>query len=117
MGIVYIDAIVKNDAKQVPVKLLVDSGASYTVLKKEVWETLGLKAQDEIEFVLADGSVIKRGISEARIQLAHFGERHSPVVLGETEDENLLGVITLEIFGLVLDPLKRELRPMRALMK
>jgi hypothetical protein len=39
------------------------------------------------------------------------------VVLGESEDENLLGVVTLEIFGLVLDPLKRELRPARGLMK
>jgi hypothetical protein len=38
-------------------------------------------------------------------------------VLGESEDENLLGMVTLEIFGLILDPFKRELRPIRALMK
>jgi len=30
--------------------------------------------------------------------------------------KNLLGTVTLEIFGLVLDPLKRELRPMRVLL-
>jgi hypothetical protein len=38
-------------------------------------------------------------------------------VLGESGDENLLGMVTLEIFGLILDPFKRELRPIRALMK
>ena len=43
--------------------------------------------------------------------------RDTPVVLGEKEDENLLGIVTLEIFGLILDPFKRELRPIRALMK
>ena len=39
------------------------------------------------------------------------------MVLGESEDENLLGMVTLEIFGLVLDPFHRTLRPIRALMK
>ena len=33
--------------------------------------------------------------------------------LGEPGDEPLLGVITLENLGLVLDPFKRELRPMK----
>jgi hypothetical protein len=56
-------------------------------------------------------------VSEALIELPGYGERHSPVVLGESEDENILGVVTLEIFGLVLDPFRRELRPIRALMK
>jgi hypothetical protein len=44
-------------------------------------------------------------------------ESYTSVVLGEKEDENLLGIATLEIFGLILDSFKRKLRPMRALMK
>jgi predicted aspartyl protease len=71
----------------------------------------------ETEFVLADGTVIKRKISEAVIELPGYGERHSPAVLGGSEDENLLGVVTLQIFGLILDPFKRVLRPMRMLMR
>jgi len=114
---VYVEAVVKHGGKAVPVKLLVDSGATYTVLKKEVWEELGLEPKRDIEFVLADGTAIRRKVSEAVIELAGYGEYTSPVVLGESEDENLLGAVTLEIFGLVLDPLKRELRPMRMLMK
>jgi hypothetical protein len=51
------------------------------------------------------------------IELPPHGEYYSPVILGESKDENLLGTVTLEIFGLVLDPLKRILRPIRAVLK
>jgi clan AA aspartic protease len=117
MGLVYVDGVVKHGGKGVRVRFLVDSGATYTVLTKSVWEELGLKPMGEMVFVLADGTVIKRAISEALLELPGYGEWHTPVVLGESEDENLLGVVTLEIFGLVLDPFKRELRPARVLMK
>jgi len=118
MGLVYVDAIVKSEeGRAVNVRLLVDSGATYTVLRRDVWEQLGLKPLGEMEFVLVDGSVVRRAISEAVIELPGYGERHSPVVLGESGDENILGVVTLEIFGLILDPFKRTLRPIRTLMK
>lgn len=39
------------------------------------------------------------------------------MILGGSEDENLLGTVTLEIFGLILDPLKREIRPARLILK
>lgn len=113
----YVDAVVKHGNRAVPVRLLVDSGATYTVLRRDVWERLGLKPKREAEFILADGTVIRRAVSEAVIELPGYGEYTSPVVLGESEDENLLGTVTLEIFGLILDPFKRELRPMRTLMK
>jgi predicted aspartyl protease len=117
MGIVYVDGVVKHGEKSIRVKFLVDSGATYTVLTRNIWVELGLKPLGEVEFILADGSVIKRKISEVLLELPGYGERRTPVVLGEEEDENLLGVVTLEIFGLILDPFKRELRPIRALMK
>ncbi len=54
----------------------------------------------------------ERKISECHIALA--GEdAHSPVILGELGDEPLLGVVTLEILGLVLDPFQRKLRAMK----
>ncbi len=117
MGLVYVEAVVRHGSICVPVRLLVDSCVTYTVLKKDVWEKLGLTPLDEIELVLADGSIIRRKVSEAVIELKGYGERHTPVILGESEDENLLGIVTLEIFGLILDPLKREIRPARLLMK
>ena len=69
-----------------------------------------------MELILADGTVIRRFLSEAVVELPGYGEYYSPVLLGEERDENLLGTVTLGIFGLVLDPLKRELRPIRAIL-
>lgn len=34
------------------------------------------------------------------------------IIFGQEDDAPLMGVTTLEGFGFVLDPLKRELRPM-----
>jgi predicted aspartyl protease len=116
LGLVYVAGIVKHHGKEVRVNFLVDSGATYTVLTERVWRELGLEPIGDMEFILADGTIIRR-ISEALLELPGYGERHTPVVLGESEDENLLGIVTLEIFGLILDPFKRELRPIRALMK
>ncbi len=117
MGLVHVEASVGNEGGEIPVRLLVDSGATYTVLSRSVWEELGLTPRRQVELVLADGTTIARGLSEARMGIAHFGSYHTPVLLGEGEDVNLLGTVTLEIFGLVLDPLRRELRPMRSLLK
>ncbi len=117
MGLVYIDGIVKHKGRSRRVRFLVDSGSTYTVLTKSIWEELGLKPLGEMEFILADGTVVRRKISEVLLELPGYGERHTPVVLGEAEDENLLGIVTLEIFGLILDPFRRELRPIRAIMK
>ena len=66
---------------------------------------------ESFQFALADGTKIKRDVSEYKIAL-NGTERHSPVILGVPGDEPLLGVITLEILGLVLDPFKRTLQPM-----
>ena len=38
------------------------------------------------------------------------------MILGEPGDEPLLGVVTIEILGLVLNPFKRTLEPMRMLL-
>jgi predicted aspartyl protease len=97
------------------VRFLVDSGAVYSVLPKEHWKALGLKPERDLEFVLADGTTLTRGVSESVFELE--GRRAtSPVVLGETEDEALLGAVTLETLGLMLNPLNRTLQPMRMVL-
>ena len=37
-------------------------------------------------------------------------ESASPVIFGQKDDSTLLGVVSLKALGLILDPLKRELR-------
>ena len=69
-----------------------------------------------MEFTLADGTRIERKLSECRLSLMERSRR-APVVLGERGDEALLGAVTLEEFGLMLNPLNRTLAPMRMLPK
>ena len=116
MGITRIAGAVSGPSgEERVVKFLVDSGATYSVLPDDVWRELGLKPKWEIELTLADGTPIRRQISECHIDLAGK-DAHTPVVLGEPGDQALLGVVTLEILGLVFHLLKRELQPMRMLM-
>ena len=116
MGIIYIDGKVRGSSgREEQVRFLVDSGATYSLLPQGVWQTVGLGPQREHTFTLADGSTVTRKVSECYIILPQ-GAAHSPVILGEADDEPLLGVVTLEILGLILDPFKRTLKPMRMLL-
>lgn len=112
----YIDGQVKGPrGKWAGVKFLIDSGATYSVLPKKVWEKIGLKPKRKMTFTLADGTTIERSISEVYVILPQ-GEAHTPVVLGEDGDQALLGIVTLEILGLVFNPFDRTLQPMRMLL-
>ena len=44
----------------------------------------------------------------------HIGRQQgaSPVIFGEADDAALLGAVSLESLGLMLDPMKRVLRPL-----
>jgi clan AA aspartic protease len=116
MGLVFVDAEVEGrPGKRRPVRFLVDSGASYSVLPGRVWRAIGLKPKRTMVFTLADGTQLRRKVSECLVRL-EGQEGHTPVVLGEGADEALLGVVTLENLGLVLNPFDRTLRPMRAML-
>ena len=116
MGVIYIEGEVRGSSgKQENVRFLVDSGATYSLLPKAVWEAIGLNPKRRLTFTLADGTTIERSVSEAFVIFPQ-GEAHTPVILGEEGDEALLGVVTLEILGLVLNPFNRTLHPMRMLL-
>ena len=116
MGITYIEGQVKGPlGRKESVKFLVDSGATYSLLPKAVWEAIELKPKRRMSFTLADGTTVERSVAEAFIVLPQ-GEGHTPVILGEEGDEALLGVVTLEILGLVFNPFDRTIHPMRMLL-
>jgi len=111
MGITTVSLTIKNPRnpnKKVTNEFLVDTGAHYTVLPESIVKKLGLKSSWIQEFSLADGKVIKRPIGGAIIRFENK-ELPAPVVLGEKDDSPLLGVTTLENFGLMIDPFKRKL--------
>ena len=68
-----------------------------------------------VAFALADGTLIDRDVSECHITLPQ-GDGHTPVILGEAGDEALLGVVTLEMLGFVLNPFSRTIQPVRLLL-
>ena len=113
MGLTFIEATVTGSSgKQRQVQFLVDSGASYTLLPWDVWQDLKLEPKRKVTFTLADGTHIERNVSECHISL-EGSDGHTPVILGEVDDDPLLGIVTLENLGLVLDPFKRKLRTMQ----
>lgn len=116
MGVAFVEGRVKGPSnKTETVKFLIDSGATYSLLPKAVWEAIGLEPKRKLSFILADGTSLERFVSEAFVVLPE-GEAHTPVILGEEGDEALLGAVTLEILGLVLNPFDRTLHPMRMLL-
>jgi predicted aspartyl protease len=115
MGITYIRGTVTGPKGQRTLDFFVDSGATYTLLPFEVCREIGLAPKRTVTFALADGTKIERAVSECHIAL-EAGDGHSPVVLGEPGDDALLGVVTLEMVGLVFNPFTRTLHPMRLLL-
>jgi clan AA aspartic protease len=115
MGLTFIEGEVQGPKGRANVQFLIDSGALYSLLPLDIWKKIGLEPKRTLEFALADGTKIKRDVSECYITLPQ-GEGHTPVILGEESDEALFGVVTMEILGLVFNPFNRTLQPMRMLL-
>jgi clan AA aspartic protease len=114
MGLTYIQGTIVNPARprrSARLKFLVDSGALYSVVPGTLLRRLGIKPGSTRSFILADGTQVKRSIGQALFRI-HGDEGASPVIFGEEGDSVLLGSVSLEALGFMLDPLKRELRPL-----
>jgi len=114
MGITVLEIEIGNPADPdvtEKIELLVDSGAVYSIVPTPIMEKLGIKPLTEQTFRLADGSKIvrKKGVAIFKYKDLIGG---ADVIFGEEGDSNLLGAFTLESLGLLLDPLKRELKPL-----
>jgi clan AA aspartic protease len=95
------------------VEALVDTGATYTWVPRDILERLGVHPEEQRAFVLADGREVQYGLAWVRIRLN--GSSHpSLCIFGEPGTEPLLGVFTLEAFGLGVDPVNRRLVPVRS---
>ncbi|MFN2572412.1 MAG: aspartyl protease family protein [Gemmatimonadales bacterium] len=95
---------------------LVDTGASYSWIPRDVLERLGARPDEDRVFVLADGREVRYPIAWVRVKI---GERIQPTlaVFGDSGTEPILGAFTLEGFGLGVDPVNRRLIPVPALLK
>ena len=105
----------RDSRRTIAVKFLIDSGAVYSLVPGRLLRKLGLKPYRRMDFSLADGTTVSRAVGDAYFEFQ--GQRGpAPVIFGEAGDEALLGATTLGSFGLVLDPFKRRLIPMRMVL-
>jgi clan AA aspartic protease len=81
---------------------LVDTGSPYTWVPRDLVEQIGLAAQFQRKFETADGRVIVRDVAVARARL-DGPTLPTVVVIADPGDSALLGVVTLEEFGLGVD--------------
>jgi clan AA aspartic protease len=114
MGLTFVKVRVANPAdpaRAVEEQFLVDSGAVYSLVPRPTLEEIGIEPHSRRSFILANGERVEREIGSAIFE--YQGQRgDSLVIFGEQGDSPLLGATTLEGFGLVLDPFRRELKPL-----
>jgi clan AA aspartic protease len=99
-----------------PVAALVDTGAAYTWIPREVLYRLGVRPTEDRVFELADGRQTTYGFAWATIRI-EGKVQPTPVVFGDEGSTPLLGVVTLEEFSLGIDPVNQRLIPVPALLK
>jgi len=92
------------------IEALVDTGATYTVVPKDVLERLGITPQFRRRFRIADGRVVELDMAWAVVRVE--GQMtYTICVFGEPETDVLLGRVTLQSLGLKVDTLKQRLVP------
>ena len=99
----------------VQVTALVDTGATLTEIPASLLARLGYRPTERAEFEMADGTVIVRDTGEARVRL-DYRERIVTVMFAQDDAEPVLGVTTLEMFRLGVDPVGQQLVRVRGRM-
>ena len=115
MGLTFVEGRVRAAAneQEETIRFLVDSGACYSLLPLQTWQSLGLEPYREERFVLADGTVVSRNGTYCYLTLPQ-AEGYTPAIMGEPgDDQALLGALTLETMGLLLNPFSRTLHPIQ----
>jgi clan AA aspartic protease len=95
---------------------LVDTGATYTWVPREVLDRLGIEPEEEWPFVLADGHEVTYPIASVRVRI-DGRSRLTVAIFGDRESEPLLGAVTLEEFGFGVDPVSQRLVRVPGLLK
>ncbi len=85
-----------------PIEVLVDTGAELTWLPKDVLTQVGIEPVRKRTFMTATKQIVQREVGYAILRSEGY-ETIDEVVLAEPGDMNLLGVRTIEGFGVMID--------------
>jgi len=106
----------RSGGRFVSIRALVDTGATYTWIPRDILEGLGVIPDDDWPFELADGREVQYPVAWITIRMR---ERAQPtiVVFGEVGTEPILGVVTLEEYRVAVDPVNHRLISVPGLLK
>jgi predicted aspartyl protease len=108
----YVNLIAINpkqeEIRSVPVRVLVDTGSELSWLPIEVLASTGIQPRRKRLFRMADGRTMDRDVGFCILESEGF-VTNDEVVFAQPGDMHLLGVRTLEGFGVTVDPLAHRL--------
>ena len=98
----------REELRSVPVRVLVDTGSELSWLPAEVLANTGIHPRRKRLFKMADGRTMDRDVGFCILESEGFVTTDE-VVFAQPGDMHLLGVRTLEGFGVMVDPLAHRL--------
>lgn len=108
----YLEMIAINpkqeEIRSAPVRVMVDSGSQLSWMPAETLTQAGITPRGKRRFRMADGRVMERDVGYCILK-AHGHSTTDEVVFAEPGDMHLLGVRTLEGFGVVVDAIAHRL--------
>lgn len=96
----------RSDFRRVDV--LVDTGATFSRIPGPLLSELGHRPVGQEAFAIADGSIVEYDLAEVPIRF-DSRVRTTTCIWGEPGAQPILGVVTLEQFLLMVDPVTQEL--------
>ena len=111
MGHVFTQAYVEGLKSGEKVRMLVDTGATLAMIPRDLAKRLGVPTLKPRKVKLADGKEIE---AEAGVVHITIDGREAPATVLVMGEEPLLGVETLEILGLKVNPQTGKLEPTRS---
>lgn len=112
VSLYYLDLVAINpkreEIRSEPVRVLLDTGAECSWLPAEVLERIGVHRRRKKAFRSADGRTIVRDVGYCVLAAEGF-ETVDEIVFAQPGDMLLLGVRTLEGFGVTVDPVGHRL--------
>ena len=113
MGTFFAEALLaapEMPERRQSVRLLVDSGSTYTWVTASVLRALGVTPTERRRVMTIEGQIVERDAAEILITL-EGRTLHTLCLFGDAGDLDVLGAYTLEGFGLGVDPVQRKLIP------
>jgi predicted aspartyl protease len=113
MGTFFVEVFLapsQHPERRETVKLLVDTGSTYTWVSAKLLQAMGVEPTERRRVLTIEGKVAERPATEILITL-EGRSLHTVCLFGEGGDMEVLGAYTLEGFGLAVDPVQRRLIP------